>query len=481
MLSALTGATVAATVVRTATFTHRQVHVAAVAPLAIDGEAIAHRLSQAIQIKTVSSQSATAVNEQEFGRFSEFLKTSFPRVHARFLREIINGQSILFTWAGRNPNLRPLLLMGHIDVVPVDAATAKSWRYAPFSGAVAGGYVWGRGAMDDKAALMSILEAAEHLLNDGYEPERSIYLAFGHDEEIGGNNGAAKIAELLRARGVALEYVLDEGLNIFDGIIGGLSAPVALIGIAEKGYLSLRLNAQTASGHSSIPPADNAIGIISRVLQKLADAPFPAQLSGATRQMLEYIGPEMSWPKQFALANLWLFEPLIKKQLSASPLTNATIRTTLVPTMFNAGVKENVLPPGAEAVINLRILPGETIASTVERVRQVIDDTRVQVTALPLQAEPSAVADTASASFQWLRQTIAQTAPGVIVAPALLVATTDSRHYAGLTSNIFRFLPITVREEDTKRYHGIDERISIADYLRCVRFYAQLIRNSAKS
>ncbi len=481
LLLALVGAIVATMVVRTVTFSRRQVHVAAVAPLAIDRQRIVHRLSEAIQFRTVSLQSATELNDQEFGRFRDFLKSSFPSVHARLSREIINGQSILFTWAGRNPNLKPLLLMGHMDVVPVDPATATSWRYAPFSGAVAGGYIWGRGAMDDKAALMSILEAAEHLVNDGYEPERTIYLAFGHDEEIGGNNGAAKIAELLDARGVALEYVLDEGLNIFDGIIGGLSSPVALIGIAEKGYVSLGLNAQTAGGHSSIPPADNAIGIVSRALQKLNDAPFPAELRGATRQMLEYIGPEMSWPRRLALANLWLFEPLIKKQLSASPLTNAAIRTTLVPTMFNAGVKENVLPSRAEAVINLRIVPGETIVSTVARVRHVIDDTRVQVTALAQQAEPSAVADTASPSFRWLRQTIAQTAPGVIAAPALLVATTDSRHYAGLTSNIFRFLPMTLREDDTQRYHGVDERISIADYLRCVRFYAQLIRNSGKS
>ncbi|HVO91728.1 MAG TPA: M20/M25/M40 family metallo-hydrolase, partial [Terriglobales bacterium] len=279
---------------------------------------------------------------------------------------------------------------------------------------------------------------------------------------------------------ILLEYVLDEGLNIFHGVIDGVSSPVALIGIAEKGYLSLRLSVETAGGHSSVPPPDNAIDIVSRALQKLNAAPFPGELRGATREMLQFLGPEMSWPRKLALANLWLFEPLITRQLTASPLTNATVRTTLALTIFHSGVKENVLPSRAEAVINLRILPGETIAGTIARIQNTIDDKRIQITPLPVQAEPSRVSDITSKSFEQLRQTIAQIAPGVLVAPALLVATTDSRHYAGLTSNIFRFLPITLRKEDTERYHGVNERISIADYLRCIRFYAQLIRNSGR-
>jgi carboxypeptidase PM20D1 len=194
--------------------------------------------------------------------------------------------------------------------------------------------------------------------------------------------------------------------------------------------------------------------------------------------MFEYLGPEMPWPKKLALANLWLFDPLIRRQLVRSPLTNAAIRTTVAPTILTAGVQENVLPTKATAVINLRILPGETIAGTLEHVRKAVDDPKVQLTALPVQMEPSAVSSIESPSFQLLQRTIGQTVPETIVAPALLVAATDSRHYAGLTKNIFRFLPITLRPEDTKRYHGIDERISIDDYERCIRFYAQLIRNS---
>jgi carboxypeptidase PM20D1 len=178
------------------------------------------------------------------------------------------------------------------------------------------------------------------------------------------------------------------------------------------------------------------------------------------------------------LANLWLFDPLVRRQLAASPLTNATIRTTLAPTIIHAGVQENILPTRAAAVINLRILPGETIAGAIEHVRKAIDDPKVQLTPLPVRMEPSSVSDIESPSFTLLHQTIRQTAPEAIVAPALLVAATDSRHYSALTKNVYRFLPITLGPEDAKRYHGIDERISIKDYERCVRFYAQLIRNS---
>jgi carboxypeptidase PM20D1 len=194
--------------------------------------------------------------------------------------------------------------------------------------------------------------------------------------------------------------------------------------------------------------------------------------------MLEFLGPEMAWYNKLALANLWLFGPLVRKQLAASPLTNAAIRTTVAPTLFNAGVKDNVLPAKATAVINLRLAPGETIDGATAHVQVTIGDPNVKITPLPVQIEPSKISDIKSPSFAMLHQTIRETAPQALVAPALLVAATDSRHYQRMSRNIFRFLPITLGPEDTQRYHGIDERIAIDDYERCIRFYAQLIRNS---
>jgi len=475
LVAAVVGGALAIGVLR---FVPRQIVVVPAAPIQIDDDAAAQRFSRAIRHRTISP--VDSASQPEFERFHAFLTESFPVLHKRLARETVNQHSLLYTWQGREPKLKPILLMAHMDVVPIDSASENSWTHAPFSGKIEDGYIWGRGTMDDKASVLGILEAVEYLLSEGFQPQRTIYLAFGHDEEIGGNNGAAKIAATLAARNVQLEYVLDEGMNILSGIIDGIAAPIALIGVAEKGYLSVELSAQTSGGHSSIPENENAISSLSRALQRLEAAPFPAKLRGPTRAMFEYIGPEMDWTKKLVLANLWLFKPLVANRLAQSPLTNATLRTTLAPTMFNSGIKDNVLPTHASAVINLRVMPGESTAGALEHVRKAIDDPKIKMTPLPPRMEPSDESDIKSRSFELLARTIRQTAPETIVAPSLLVAATDSRHYAGLTKNILRFLPITITVADTHRYHGIDERISIADYLRCVNFYAQLIRNSDK-
>ncbi len=416
--------------VRVAAFKSRQIHPPPVKQINFDTERLIQRLSAAIRIQTVSFQLPDAPSVEEFRRFQVFLAKAFPQIHERLTKETVNQHSLLYTWKGKDEKRKAILLVAHIDVVPVDGVTERSWTHAPFAGQIDDGFVWGRGTMDDKASTMAILEAVEHLLNEGVQPRRTIYLAFGHDEETGGGNGAAKIAALLRARGVELEFVLDEGLNILRGVVGGVTAPVALIGIAEKGYLSVRLTAEAPGGHSSIPPEQTVIGAISRALLRLDGAPFSANLHGATGLMFDYLGPEMSWPQKLFFANLWLFEPIVKRRLSASPLTNAILRTTVVPTIFHAGVRENILPGEASAVINLRILPGETTAGALVQIQSAIDDPQIKIEPLPIRTEPSTVSNIDSASFRALQRAIAETAPEAIVAPSLLVAATDSRHYA---------------------------------------------------
>ena len=464
--------------VRTARFTSRQIQVPAAEDIPLDHDKMAERLSHAIQYKTISDRALNPFAAAIFKRFHTFLANAFPLVHAHLAKEIVGENSLLFTWKGRDNTLKPILLMGHMDVVPVDPKTENDWTYPPFSGRIADGYLWGRGTMDDKVNVLGILEAAEYLIANGFEPRRTLYFAFGHDEEVGGSNGAAKIAALLQRRNIDLDYVLDEGGNILDGIIPDITAPVALIGIAEKGYVSLELTVESPGGHASTPPEHTAIGILSSAIAQLERSPFPARLSAPLRQMFAFIGPEMPWPKQFALANLWLFEPLIRRQFAQSPLTNAAIRTTQAATVFHSGVKENLLPAGAAAIVNVRILPGDTVNGVIEHARRVIDDDRVKISTLEIRVEPSAISDPQSTAFQRLHRAIKEAAPGIIVAPGLLVADTDSRHYAPLSRNIFRFLPITLRPEDARRFHGLNERISISDYERCVRFFVQLMRAS---
>jgi carboxypeptidase PM20D1 len=469
---------IAVMLVRTALFASKQPPILPAQPIQLDAVQASGRLAGAIRIQTVSFQDETQINHQAFLDIHEYLSQAFPRVHGTLTREIVGKYSLLYTWTGTNKELKPVLLLGHLDVVPVEPVTETDWPYPPFGGHIADGYIWGRGAMDMKVAVTGILEAVELLLAEGYVPHRTVYLAFGHDEELEGEAGAVPMAALLESRGVKPEYILDEGLVITDGILPGASAPVALVGIAERGYLSLELSSRCAPGHSYAPPPQTCIGIISAAIHNLERHPIKASLNGPTALMFDYVGPEMSLPNRLVFANLWLFRGLVEKRLASSPATNAAIRTTGAATIIHGGIKENVLPASATATINFRIRPGDSVANVVDHVRRVIADPRVTITPLPLSREPSPVTAADSSSFQLVASAIRQVFPETVVAPSLVTAATDARHYTGLTNNIYRFLPLRMGLEDLGRIHGTGERVSMENYAEIIQFYAQLIKNS---
>lgn len=466
---------------KTFRFASKQVQVEPAPALSVEKDAVAARLAQSLRFQTVSYGDATRFSGEEFLAFHKFLEQSFPGVHSTLTKEVVGDYSLLYTWKGVEDASGPILLMSHQDVVPVEAGTEGSWRHPPFEGRIEDGYIWGRGALDDKVGVMGILEAVELLLRAGFRPKRTIYLAFGHDEELGGKNGAGKISALLQSRGIRPDYILDEGSAITDGIVPGVRSPVALIGIAEKGLLSVELGVESDGGHSSTPPPHTAIGILSRAVNRLEENQMPGGLKGVAGQMFQYVGPEMSFGKRMVFANLWLFRPLVERQLAAQPPTNAATRTTTAATIIEGGVKENVLPSKARAVVNFRILPGDSVQSVMEHVTRTINDPLVKVARYGEDAnEPSAVSGTESSGYQALQRTIRQTFQGTVVAPSQVIAATDTRHYAALSDSIYRFVPMIVRSEDLKRVHGTDERISVENYAQCVGFYHQLILNSAQ-
>jgi len=467
-------------IIRTNRFQSRQLAVEPIPPLLLDTTAAAERLAGALRFRTISNQDSTQFDAAEFRRFQDYLRTSFPRLHARLGREITGGFSLLYEWRGSDTTLKPILLMAHQDVVPVEPGTEGRWTEPPFAARISGGFVWGRGAMDDKGNLMALLEAVERLVGGGAAPRRTIYLAFGHDEELGGTRGAARTAALLAGRHVQLEYVLDEGGAITTGLIAGVTAPVAVVGIAEKGYVSLELTAHAAGGHSSMPPAHTAVGMLSAAVARLEANKMPRAIRGATAAMLDYIGPEMPYSRRLALANQWLFGPVIRGSFGATPSGDAMLRTTTAPTIFQAGVKDNVLPSTARAVVNFRLLPGDSVATVLDHARRVVADSQVTVAVLGASAtEPSPVSPTSSEDFAVVQRTIRQVAPGTVVTPWLVVGGTDAKHFAGLTPNVYRAGVGVIGPDDLKRVHGIDERVDMKDYARTIAFYVQLIRNSA--
>lgn len=439
---------------------------------------LAERLSKAVQFQTISYDDRSKFNKKVFRDFQKFLERSFPNVHAALKKEIIGDYSLLYTWKGRDDKGLPVLLAAHMDVVPAESEQGKNWTYPPFQGRIADGFVWGRGTLDDKVSVLGMLEAAEKLIREGFVPHRTIYIAFGHDEEIGGQQGAVKIAGLLNARGIKLDYVLDEGLTITEGMVANVSKPVAMIGIAEKGCLSMELSVESEAGHSSMPPKQTAIGILSSAISRLEENQFAARMEAPVKKMFETLSPEMPLHLRLVFANLWLFESLVKKELASVPRTNALIRTTVAPTVFQAGVKENILAAQARAIVNFRILPGDTVHSVLVKVTETINDSRVNIALLEgMQSDPSRLADTESRGYKAVAATVRQVFPEALVVPGLVLAITDSRHYSLMTDNILHFSPIRLRPDDLPRIHGVDERISVEDYVAGVKFYTQLMRN----
>lgn len=434
---------------------------------------LAAHLSGAIRFATISRQdSGPALLPMR--ALHAYLAQTFPRTHAALAHEIVDPANLLFKWAGTDTALEPIVMMAHMDVVPVEEGSEGAWTHPPFSGDIADGFVWGRGSLDDKIGVLSTLEAVEALVARGFHPRRTVYLAFGDDEEVEGR-GAAAIVALLKSRGVRPVVAIDEGSGIVRGIIPNISRPAALIGIAEKGHMSVQLTVKSAGGHSSMPPAQTAVGVLAQAVDRLEKHPLPGRLDGAVAGMLAELGREMPLSSRIAMANLWLTRPLVIRQLSRSVATNAALRTTTAPTMFQGSPKENVLPIRAQAIVNFRIIPGETPETVLEHVRKVVDDARVTITLAEPPTPPSPVSGMTSAAYRTLARDITVLEPSALVAPSLVIGATDSRQYADYARDVYRFLPMQLGPEDLDRIHGTNERIGVHDYARGVAFMTLLI------
>jgi carboxypeptidase PM20D1 len=471
--------------VRTFTFSSPKERTEPIALAEIDGQSVAEHLGLAVQFRTIANQDQSKIDPKPFEGFHRLLKRLYPQLHDRLKSEVINKYSLLYTWLGTNPELDPIMLTSHIDVVPAEEGENSGWTYPPFSGVIEEGFVWGRGTMDCKYGIIGIMEAVTNLLKAGHIPERTIYLGFGHDEEVSGIYGAKAMADTLEARGVHLACLIDEGGSVTQGMLTGVNVPAGLIGISEKGVLSLKLSTRTDGGHSSMPPANTSIGMLSLAIAALEAEQFPAHLEVITF-LMSYFGKYLPFSQRMAFANTWLFGGMLKRKLSLSHTTNAMIRTTTAPTIFHSGHTENVLPADAEAVVNFRILPGDTLRSIYERVVAVVDEDRIEIKpnhADTLESDygwdPTPVADTTSPEFVELTNLIEAVFPGAVAAPFLMMGATDARYYTRICQNAFRFSPMVINKDDLKCVHGINERLSLENCARMVAFYMSFIERMA--
>jgi carboxypeptidase PM20D1 len=446
---------------------------------AIDAAAAAGRLAEAIRFRTISHQDPAQDDPVPFDGLRGFLERAYPKAHGALTRELV-GRALLFTWRGSDAAAAPILLMAHGDVVPVEAGSESVWAHPPFDGTIADGFVWGRGALDDKGSLIGILEAVEALVSSGYQPKRTVYLLFGLDEEVGGREGAKRVAALLAERKVRLAWVLDEGGAVSRGIIPTVPREIIGISVTEKGYVSVELLVKGAGGHSSMPPPATTIGRLAAAVARLEGMPMPTGLVEPTRTTMRLLGAEMGFTQRLLLGNLWLTSPLVTQRLAASTATNPMVRTTTAPTIFEAGVKENVLPAQARAVVNFRLLPGDSVNEVLQHVRDVVVDDAITITALPTTITDAApVSRMDSAGFRIIAAAASRAFPDAVVVPAMVNGATDSRHLTPVADDIYRFVPRLMLPEDLPRLHGANERMSVEGLARSIAVYREILEKGS--
>jgi carboxypeptidase PM20D1 len=459
--------------IKTFAFKSKQLDIATVAAPEYSKEQLDHFLG-AIKFKTISYADAAMFDSSQFNGLHRYLKATYPLVHEKLSLKKIIDFSLLYKWEGSDPSLAPYVLMGHQDVVPIEEASRNLWTVDPFDGVVKQDSIWGRGACDDKINLVGIMESVEKLLKEGFQPKRTIYLAFGHDEETGGL-GAQALAAELKSQNVQAELVLDEGGIVTMDKVPGMTKPVALIGTSEKGYLSLELKVEKNGGHSSMPEKETALDIVTRAILTLREHPFKADFSPSTLGFIDHVGPEMPFLQKMVFANTWLFKSVVIGIYESSPGGNALVRTTAVPTIIHAGMKDNVVPTSVTAVVNLRLLPGDSSKWVIEQVKKIINDDRVKISAMGgFESEPTDITSEDGPGYKIVDETIHKTFAEAITTPFLMIGGTDSRHMSGISRNIIKFSPMI----DPVGFHGIDERVSTQSYKDTLWFFETLLRTT---
>ncbi|MFA0441477.1 M20 family peptidase [Vibrio sp. 10N.222.51.C12] len=458
----------------------------------VDIEGAAQRLSQAVQFQTISNQDRSDFDEQAFRDYHQFLKESYPLVHKTLKREEVGDPrpfSLIYTWEGKNPSLSPAIFMAHQDVVPIAEESRDEWKEAPFSGVIKDGYIWGRGSLDDKNQLQALLEATEMKLSEGFQPERTILFVFGHDEEVGGPEGAKHAADIIEQRYEKIAFVMDESAPLVPGIFPGIRENTALIGIAQKGFVSLEIAIKGVGGHSSQPGEESNIVALAKAVEKVEAAQFPYKIHEAVRYQYRYMGPELpeaQQPLYKAVAygdndTVTDLEKNFIDVMSKNQVTRAMLHTTTAVTMFNAGIKDNVLPPAATAVVNFRPMPGDTPEVIIEHVKNAINDERITVRDISASTPATNVADPSGEGYKVLEKTIRQTwGNDLIVSPFFVIGGSDSKHFQAreFAPDVYTMTAIQLESvKEFEGFHGVNERILVEEYGRSIGFFYQLMDN----
>lgn len=475
------GSLVAANVVKAVKFVPEKKETAPLEPERVNVERYTKNLSDAIKIKTISNMDADKVDWNEFDKFHAFLKERFPLLHEKLSVEVVGRASLLYKWEGKNPELDPIALLSHQDVVPVSSGTEADWEHDPFSGDIADGYVWGRGSLDMKNHLIGVMESVETLIEDGFEPVRTVYICLGHNEEVvaSPDNGAKQMSALLESRGVRLDSVLDEGGAILDiNVPGVLDKNLAGIGIAEKGYCDYEVSLTAKGGHSSSPPNHTALGKLADVIKDIENNQFKSEITPIVSAIVDKVGRNTSFPVKMVLCHGKALNPILNVVMKNIPAAASFVRTTTAVTMASGSPQANVLPQKASVAVNFRVMPGMTIADIKTHLEKVIKNKDVEIRLIGGQ-EPSNVSPTDSRAFKAIEDICTRMNSDNIVAPYLVMGGTDARNYQNICENVYRYSPFLLDTSLLTKTHGTNEKIAIDSFEDGLAFFKRYIKTLA--
>lgn len=458
------------------------------------------RLSEAIQIPTVSTVEYSETNFVPFVQFQQFLQASYPQIYKTLETTTVNEHGLVFHWKGKDSSKKPLLFLSHYDVVPInnydfnnppaytpvfnlsEKATPltdyqNSWTYPPFSGAVNHGRIYGRGTLDMKGMLISIMEASDQLLVEGYQPEQDIYFAFGHDEEVSGRQGALKIADYFKQKNIEFGAVYDEGGYVVSpqSVIKSIDKAIALVGVAEKGFLTLQITVKGTGGHSSMPPKKGSLVLAAEIIDKLNTQQMPALVTQPIEYFLKNVGGSMDFKSQLAISNQWLLKGLLIKSLENDAASNALIRTTTALTMIHSSDAPNVLSATTELTVNFRILQGNSVEDILNHVKDICTNYDVDYKVISSR-EPSKISDINGEAYKKVEKTIAEIYPNAIISSYLTIGGTDAYKYEIVSDNVFRFMPVEINQFDQRLIHNDNESITIDNYMRMIHYFKLLMK-----
>ena len=439
------------------------------APVSVDQERVVRNLQQLVQCRTVSYEDHSLENEEEFEKLRGLLPDMYPHVYATCELQRVGRAGLLFHWKGKSAQ-EPTVLMAHYDVVPV---VEESWSKPPFDGIIEDGVLWGRGTLDTKITFSSSLEAAEMLIQEGFQPARDIYLAYGGDEEVTGES-ARSIVDWMEERGIIPGLVVDEGGAVVEGVFPGVKGKCALIGIAEKGQMSVEFRVTGKGGHASAPPVGSPIPRLARAVSRLENNPLSSRIAPSIGLMFDTLGRRSSFLYRMIFANLWCFKPALDMltRRTGGEL-NAMMRTTCAFTQMSGSDANNVLPPVASVCANMRLIEGDTQETVMAHLKKVVNDEEVEIRCLR-GWDASFTSSLEGEGWPIVTTAVRETWPEATVSPYLMLQCSDSREYNRICNKIYKFSAMELTKEERGLIHGNDERIPLEKIGKAVEFYYRL-------